>query len=61
MNPFYGENTVIADLVYSARSANVDTTIVDGKVLMQNRQVRTIDLPQIIGRTHQIAGELARA
>ncbi len=59
MNPIYGEETVVADLVYSASSANVDTTIVDGNVLMQNRQIGTIDLPRIIKKVHEIAGQLA--
>ncbi len=58
MNPIYGEATIVADLVYSASSANVDTTIVDGNVLMQNRQIGTIDLPQIVEKVHEISGQL---
>jgi 5-methylthioadenosine/S-adenosylhomocysteine deaminase len=34
---------VIAHLVYAACAADVDTTIVDGRVLMRNRQVCTLD------------------
>jgi len=34
---------VIEHLVYSANSADVNTTIVDGKVLMHNRHIRTLD------------------
>lgn len=60
MNPIYGAETVVSDLVYSASSANVDTTIVDGRVLMENRKVRSIDVPQIITNTHQISERLAR-
>lgn len=60
MNPVYGGDTVIADLVYSASSANVDTTIVDGQVLMQNRQLATIDLPQIIRKVDEITKQLTR-
>jgi 5-methylthioadenosine/S-adenosylhomocysteine deaminase len=60
MNPIYGRDTVVSDLVYSASSANVDATIVDGNVLMDKRQVKSIDLAQIIEKTHEIAGRLAR-
>lgn len=35
-------------LVYSANSASVDTVIVDGKILMQNRELKTLDEEKII-------------
>jgi 5-methylthioadenosine/S-adenosylhomocysteine deaminase len=35
-------------LVYSGRSADVLTTIVDGKVLMRDRELLTIDLPAVV-------------
>lgn len=60
MNPTYGEDTVVSDLVYSASSGNVDTTIVDGKVLMERGQIGGIDLGQILAKTREIAGNLAR-
>ncbi|MEV0776121.1 amidohydrolase [Streptomyces sp. NPDC050428] len=37
-----------ATLVLSARSADVLTTIVDGKVLMRDRRLLTLDVPQIV-------------
>lgn len=37
-----------AALVYSARASDVDTTIVDGRVLMQGRRLLTLDKPTII-------------
>lgn len=37
-----------ATLVYSARSADVLTTIVDGKVLMRDRRLLTLDVPGIV-------------
>lgn len=58
MNPVYGKETVVSDLVYSASSANVHTTIVDGQVLMENRQFKTIDVGQIVARTRELATEL---
>jgi 5-methylthioadenosine/S-adenosylhomocysteine deaminase len=56
MNPIHGKSTVISDLVYSASSANVDTTIVDGRVLMRNRQIESLNLIEVQSK----AGEAAR-
>ncbi len=61
LNPIYGQSTVISDLVYSASSANVDTTIVDGKVLMEDRRIKSLDLEHTLAKTHEIADQLARA
>lgn len=36
-----------ATLVYSARSADVSTTIVDGRILMRDRQLLTVDVPEL--------------
>lgn len=47
MMPIHGKETVISDLVYSASGANVDTTIVDGNVLMEKHQFATLD-PRVI-------------
>ncbi len=37
-----------ATLVHSARSADVRTTIVDGRVLMRDRELLTLDLPSVV-------------
>ncbi|MEU6377894.1 amidohydrolase [Streptomyces sp. NPDC046909] len=37
-----------ATLVHSARSSDVRTTIVDGRVLMRDRELLTIDVPEVI-------------
>jgi 5-methylthioadenosine/S-adenosylhomocysteine deaminase len=37
-----------ATLVHSARSADVRTTIVDGRVLMRDRELLTLDLPAVV-------------
>jgi len=39
MIPIHGKETLVSDLVYSARGSNVDTTIVDGRILMSNRKL----------------------
>jgi 5-methylthioadenosine/S-adenosylhomocysteine deaminase len=58
MNPVHGKETIVSDLVYSASSANVNTTIVDGRVLMQNRQLRTLNLEQIVQNANEITKKL---
>jgi 5-methylthioadenosine/S-adenosylhomocysteine deaminase len=46
---------IAATLVYSARSSDVLTTIVDGKILMRDRRLLTLDVPQI---TTELAARL---
>jgi 5-methylthioadenosine/S-adenosylhomocysteine deaminase len=60
MSPIYGPETVVSDLVYSASSGNVSTTIVDGKVLMENRQLKTVDLDKTLASAQEIANKLSR-
>lgn len=55
--PFYPEN-VISHLVYSCRGSDVVATIVDGKVLMADRIVRTVDEADVIARAQETAWEL---
>jgi 5-methylthioadenosine/S-adenosylhomocysteine deaminase len=42
-----------ATLVFSARSADVTTTIVDGRVLMRDRTILTIDVPALAAELQQ--------
>jgi 5-methylthioadenosine/S-adenosylhomocysteine deaminase len=58
LNPIHGAETVVSDIVYSASPANVTTTIVDGEVLMDNRQLKTINLDQTIQNVSQITNHL---
>ena len=44
---------IYATLVYSARGSDVDTVIVDGKVLMENRNVKTLDEHEIIKKVEE--------
>jgi 5-methylthioadenosine/S-adenosylhomocysteine deaminase len=61
LNPVHGKETIVSDLVYSASAANVNTTIVDGKVLMQNRQFRTLNLERIVQSVSDITNKLIHA
>ncbi|MGA2460410.1 MAG: amidohydrolase [Candidatus Bathyarchaeia archaeon] len=61
MTPIFTKDTVVSDLVYSASSSNVDTTIVDGNVLMQNRKLTTLNQEEVMSKAQEIAERLARA
>ena len=37
-----------APLVHSARAADVSTTVVDGRVLVRDRRLLTIDVPEVV-------------
>jgi 5-methylthioadenosine/S-adenosylhomocysteine deaminase len=53
-------SNVIEQLVYSANASDVLTTIVDGKILMRDRQVITLDESQAEGMAHEAALDLMR-
>ncbi|MCU0490786.1 MAG: amidohydrolase [Chloroflexaceae bacterium] len=42
------QHNLAASLLYSARANDVDTVLVDGRVLMRNRQLLTIDKAQVL-------------
>ncbi len=52
LTPLYNE---YSQLVYAAGNADVDTVIVNGKLLMENRQLLTIDEDEVISRVKEIA------
>jgi len=58
LRPLHGAETVISDLVYSASSGNVNTTIVDGRVLMENRTITSLDSPTICAKSQELAAKL---
>ena len=47
MIPIHGKETLVSDLIYSARGSNVDTTIVEGRILMSNRKLAGLDLSKV--------------
>jgi 5-methylthioadenosine/S-adenosylhomocysteine deaminase len=49
----------VYSLVYTASGDCVDTTIVDGRILMENRQLKTIDLAEVHARCRELAPTLA--
>lgn len=45
---FYPQHNLTANLVYAAHSSDVDTVLVDGRILMENKKVLTIDEEEVM-------------
>jgi len=52
------ENDICANLVYSANGTDVDTVIIDGKIIMQNRELINIDEKEVMKQVRKIAERL---
>lgn len=52
---------VAANLVYSAQAGDVNTVIIDGKTVMENRVIKTFDEAEVIRQARACAGRLAGA
>ncbi len=52
---FFPRFNLISHLVYSANSSDVDTVIVDGRILMEKREVKTLDEERILYETEKRA------
>jgi len=55
---FYPKNNPLSTVVYSAQASDVDTVIVDGNILMQNRQFTGIDEEKIKYEVQALSGRL---
>jgi 5-methylthioadenosine/S-adenosylhomocysteine deaminase len=51
----------ISHLVYTTRGDDVQTTIVNGKILMKDRRVRTLDRASVIGDANRLADRVRAA
>ncbi|MGQ9552104.1 MAG: amidohydrolase [Candidatus Bathycorpusculaceae bacterium] len=51
-------HNIYANLVYSTRGSDVDTVIVDGKIVMAHRQVKTLDEQAIMEKAEKAASSL---
>lgn len=49
---------IVSNLVYSAKSSDVATTIVNGKILMEDYEVKTLNEPEILAKASESALEL---
>lgn len=48
------QGTIFADIVYNAKGSNVSHTIINGKLLMEDRQIEGIDKYQIFDKCEKI-------
>ena len=55
---FIPANNIISGLVYSSTGAEVDTVLVDGRVLMENRRMTTIDENRVYDEIRKIMKRL---
>jgi 5-methylthioadenosine/S-adenosylhomocysteine deaminase len=53
-------HSVTASLVYSTRASDVQTVVVDGKVIMRDRQLLTLDKAEIVEQVNRAMQRLAR-
>ncbi len=49
-----------ANLVYSAKGRDVDTVIIDGKVVMENRKMKTVDEKEVIKKAAETAYDIIK-
>jgi 5-methylthioadenosine/S-adenosylhomocysteine deaminase len=56
---FLGENfNVFAHLVFAAHGDNVDTVIIDGKMVMEHREMLTVDEEEVIDEATRAANRV---
>ena len=58
---FIPANNIVSGLVYSSKGSEVDTVMVDGKVLMENRKLTTIDEGRVYNEIRKITARLGMA
>ena len=51
---------IIPNLVYSAKGSEIETSIIDGKVVMENRQIITVDEHEVVLAAHTAAEDISR-
>lgn len=57
---FYPVNNHMSALVYSAQGSDVETVIVDGEILMENRELKTIDFELVKHKVERIADRVLK-
>jgi 5-methylthioadenosine/S-adenosylhomocysteine deaminase len=45
-------------LVYAVGGSDVSTTIINGRVLMKDRQLLAMDVEEVMGEAHEIAAKI---
>lgn len=54
----YPMHNPISALAYSVQGSDVDTVIIDGRIIMEKREMKTVDMEKIIYHTERIARDL---
>lgn len=54
----YPRHDIVANLIYSAQASDIKTTIIDGKIVMKNREVLTMDEEKIMYEGEKFAKSL---
>lgn len=54
----YPHHNTISSLAYSVQASDVDTVIVDGRIIMENREIKTLDVEKIKFMAEKHAKEL---
>ncbi|HBV98419.1 MAG: N-ethylammeline chlorohydrolase [Peptococcaceae bacterium BICA1-7] len=54
----YPHNDISSLLAYSATGADVETTIIDGRIVMENRVLLTMDEKEVMKKARQCAGKI---
>ncbi|MDN5301316.1 MAG: 5-methylthioadenosine/S-adenosylhomocysteine deaminase [Thermoanaerobacteraceae bacterium] len=57
---FYPRHNIISALAYSAQASDVKTVIVDGKIVMEDYEIKTIDTERIMFEAEKAAKDLMR-
>ena len=52
------QNNLIAALCYSANGSEVDTVLINGQIVMENREVKTIDEERVYYEIRQMIKRL---
>ncbi|MFO7605533.1 MAG: amidohydrolase [Desulfurivibrionaceae bacterium] len=55
LTPMYSVDSL---LVYAASGSDVSTSIINGRLVMDNRELLSIDLPEVIGKVNKMARRL---
>jgi len=58
---FYPRHNLLSSLVYSAQASDVETVIVDGKVVMEDYELKTIDLKKVYVEVEKCVDRLIRS
>ncbi|WP_298594312.1 amidohydrolase family protein, partial [uncultured Mitsuokella sp.] len=57
---WYPRHNLVSLLVYSAHSSSVDTVLVNGKILMEKRELKMIDEEEVLYSANRCAAALTR-